>query len=360
MQIPELTGDAQDLLRQLSEEDAEMFTVTGGLTVEAADKMRENVIGVIKVPLGLVEGLVVNGKSFVVPVATEERSVITQASLGASLASRGGGFHASSTGDIMIGQIQVVDVPDVEQAIKRVNEERGVLLVDANTVSRTRKAVDISVRPLDSAVGEMLVVEVYVDVRDSMGANLVDTICELLAPTVERLTGGRVNMRILSNLATERMIRVHAAVPRKVIGAEHVDRIVEAHAFAEADPYRAATQNKGVMNGVIGVLLATSNDTRAVEAGAHAYAALTGSYKPLSRWWRNVDGDLEGSLEMPLSVGTVGGAVQAHRLAGVVLRLLGVKKASELAVVAGSVGLACNLGALYTLVSGGIMSLQDQ
>ena len=169
-----------------------------------------------------------------------------------------------------------------------------------------------------------------------------------------------VNMRILSNLATERMIRVHAAVPRKVIGAEHVDRIVEAHAFAEADPYRAATQNKGVMNGVIGVLLATSNDTRAVEAGAHAYAALTGSYKPLSRWWRNVDGDLEGSLEMPLSVGTVGGAVQAHRLAGVVLRLLGVKKASELAVVAGSVGLACNLGALYTLVSGGIMSLQDQ
>lgn len=343
--------------KELSETEIELFTVTGGLTVDAADKMCENVIGVIKVPIGVAEGVVINDKEYVVPIATEEPGVISQVVLGASLAARGGGFQASTTGDVMIGQIQVLDVPDMKEAERRIYHGREALLADANTVSRTRKAVDLRSRCLDTETGEMLIVEVLVDVKDSMGANLVDTICELLAPAVETLTGGRVNMSILSNLATERMVRVHAVVPREVIGDEAVDRIVEAYAFAAVDPYRAATHNKGVMNGVIGVLLATSNDTRAAEAGAHSYAALTGAYRPLTRWWKTTRGDLEGMLEMPLSVGTVGGTVQAHRLSSLVLNILGVEKSSELAMVAGSVGLACNLGALHTLVSEGIMSI---
>ncbi len=348
------------VLRELSESELELFTLTGGLTVDAADKMCENVIGVIKIPIGVAEGVIVNNKEHIVPIATEEPGVISQIVLGASLAARGGGFQASTTGDIMIGQIQVLDVPDIGEAERRIAYGREALLADANTVSRIRKAIKLRSRRLCTETGETLIVEVFVDVKDSMGANLVDTMCELLAPSVEKLTGGRVNMSVISNLATERMVRVQAVVPQGALEDEAVDKIVEASAFAAADPYRAATHNKGVMNGVIGVLLATSNDTRAVEAGAHSYAALTGVYKPLTRWWKTPRGDLEGVLEMPLPVGTVGGTVQAHKISRLVLKILGVEKASELAKVAGSVGLACNLGALYTLISKGIMSIQKR
>ena len=352
------TGDARRRLAEaLSGEELELFTSSGGLTLEAADQMRENVIGVLRIPVGLVEGLVVNGRSLDVPLATEEQGVVAQASTGAGFAALGGGFTAVSTGNVMRGQIQVLGVPDPEAAAARLLAERDSLLLEANTASTTRKAVDLTVRTLPSAVGPMMVVELFVDVRDSMGANLVDSMCELVAPSVERLTGGRVNMRILSNLATERMVRVKTTIPVSRLGEGVAGRIAEACSFAEADPYRAVTHNKGVMNGVVGVLLATGNDTRAVEAGAHAYAALSGRYRPLSSW--SVEGGkLVGSLEMPLSVGTVGGVVQAHRLARLVLRLIGAETASELAMVAGSAGLACNLGALYTLVTGGIRSIQ--
>jgi hydroxymethylglutaryl-CoA reductase len=248
----------------------------------------------------------------------------------------------------------------LEEAERRIAHGREALLADANTVSRIRKAIKLRSRRLCTETGETLIVEVFVDVKDSMGANLVDTICELLAPSVENLTGGRVNMSVISNLATERMVRVQAIVPQEALEDKAVDKIVEASAFAAADHYRAATHNKGVMNGVIGVLLATSNDTRAVEAGAHSYAALTGVYKPFTRWWKTHRGDLEGVLEMPLPVGTVGGTVEAHKISRLVLKILGVEKASELAKIAGSVGLACNLGALYTLISEGIMSIQKR
>jgi hydroxymethylglutaryl-CoA reductase len=341
----------------LSGEDLEIFTSTGGLTLEAADQMRENVIGVIRIPVGLVEGLIVNGRCLDVPIATEEQSVVAQASAGARFAALGGGFTAEYTGNIMRGQVQVLDVPDIKAAASRVQAEKETLLLDANTVSTTRKAVGLDVRTLQSAVGPMMVVELFVDVRDSMGANLVDSMCELIAPTVEKLTGGRVNMRILSNLATERMVKVKSTIPASELGEGVAMRVTEACSFAEADPYRAVTHNKGIMNGVVGVLLATGNDTRAVEAGAHAYAALSGRYGPLSTW-RVKDDLLVGSLEMPLSVGTVGGVVQAHRLARLVLRLLGVETASELAMIAGAVGLACNLGALHALVTGGIRGIQ--
>ncbi len=345
----------REFLEQLSEVEQEVLTVSGGLDIETADKMRENVIGITRIPIGLAEDFVVNGRRVLVPIATEERSVITQASTGARLA---GGFTAETTGNIMIGQIQALEVPDMEKAIHAVLAERDALLMDANTMSQTRKATDLRVKQLESAIGPMLIVEIYVDVRDSMGANLVDSMCELIAPTVELITGGRVNMRILSNLATERMVRVSATVSKELVGVDVVDKIIEADAFAWADPYRASTSNKGVMNGIIGLLLATCNDTRAVEAGAHSYAAITGTYRPLTRWVKTDSGDLLGTLEMPMSVGTVGGVVRSHALARIVLKLLEVETASELAMIAGSVGLACNLGALYIMVTEGIKSIQ--
>ena len=344
-----------EFLDQLSETEHDILTSTGGLDIETADQMRENVIGITRIPIGLAENFVINGKPTLVPIATEERSVITQASTGARLA---GNFTATTTGNIMMGQIQVLDVPDMVAAKKAVLDEKDALLVDANTLSRTRKAVDLSVKELESAIGPMLIVQIYADVRDSMGANLVDSMCELLAPTIAKLTGGRVNLRILSNLATERMVRVSATIDKSVIGEDMIDQILEADAFAWADPYRASTSNKGVMNGIIGLLLATSNDIRAVEAGAHSYAAITGAYKPLTKWAKTENGDLYGTLEMPMSVGTVGGVVRTHKLARIVLKLLDVESAAELAMIAGSVGLACNLGALYFMVTEGIKSIQ--
>jgi len=345
----------REFLERLTEVEHDVLTSTGGLDIETADTMRENVIGITRIPIGLAENFVINGRQVLVPIATEERSVITQASVGARLVKN---FEASTTGNIMIGQIQVLEVPDMASAKGAVLAEKEALLVDANTISKSRKAIDIRVKELDSAVGSMLIVEVYADVRDSMGANLIDSMCELLAPTVARLTGGRVNMRILSNLATERMVRVSATVDKELIGEDVIDQIIEADAFAWADPYRASTSNKGLMNGIIGLLLATCNDIRAVEAGAHSYAAITGEYKPLTKWMRTETGDLYGRLEMPMSVGTVGGVVRSHKLSRIVLKLLGVETASELAMIAGSVGLASNLGALYIMVTEGIKSIQ--
>lgn len=342
-------------LEHLSELDQEILTLTGGLDLEMADQMRENVIGITKIPLGLAENFIVNNKPVLVPIATEERSVVTQASTGAGLVNN---FTATATGNIMIGQIQVLDVLDMEKAKQAVLAEKASLLVDANTLSRSRKAVDIRVRKLESIVGSMLIVQIYVDVRDSMGANLIDSMCELLAPTIAKITGGQVNMRILSNLATERLVRVSTTVPKERLDAAVVDNIIEADAFAWADPYRASTSNKGIMNGIIGLLLATCNDIRAVEAGAHSYAAITGTYRPLTKWSKNEDGDLYGVLEMPMSVGTVGGVVRSHKLSRIVLRLLEVETASELSMIAGSVGLASNLGALYIMVTEGIKSIQ--
>ncbi len=230
--------------------------------------------------------------------------------------------------------------------------------MDRYARARARKAVDLQVKRLDTAVGKMLIVEIFADVRDSMGANLIDSMCELLAPTIARITGGRTLLRILSNLATRRTVTVTAHVPVETIGAGVVDDIIAADAFAWADPYRASTSNKGVMNGIIGVLLATSNDTRAVEAGAHSFASITGTYRPLTKWRKDENGDLVGTLEIPMGIGTVGGVIQSHNLAKVVLRLMNVETASDLAMIAGSVGLASNLGAIYIMVTEGIKSIQ--
>ncbi len=349
-----MSQEREELLKLLSDEELDLFILTGGIDI--ADQMRENVIGITKIPIGVAENFVINGKSAIIPIATEEKSVIMQASIGAGLVPEG--FKAATSGNTMIGQIQVLDVPDLDAAEDAILAEKEALLVDANTISRTRKAVDLQVKRLDTAVGKMLIVEIFADVRDSMGANLIDSMCELLAPTIARITGGRTLLRILSNLATRRTVNVTARVPVNSIGERVVDNIIAADAFAWADPYRASTSNKGVMNGVIGVLLATSNDTRAVEAGAHSYASISGSYRPLTKWIKDENGDLVGTLEMPMGIGTVGGVIQSHELANVVLRLMNVETASDLAMIVGSVGLASNLGALYIMVTEGIKSIQ--
>ena len=351
-----MSQEREELLKLLSDEELDLFILTGGIDMDIADQMRENVIGITKIPIGVAENFVINGKSAIIPIATEEKSVIMQASIGAGLVPEG--FKASTSGNIMIGQIQVLEVSDLDAAEAAILAKKEALLVDANTISRTRKAVDLQVKRLDTAVGKMLIVEIFADVRDSMGANLIDSMCELLAPTIARITGGRTLLRILSNLATRRTVTVTARVPVDSIGERVVDNIIAADAFAWADPYRASTSNKGVMNGVIGVLLATSNDTRAVEAGAHSYASISGSYRPLTKWIKDENGDLVGTLEMPMGIGTVGGVIQSHKLANVVLRLMNVETASDLAMIVGSVGLASNLGALYIMVTEGIKSIQ--
>lgn len=344
----------RELSGVLSVDELELLS-SGGLEVESADRMRENVIGVLQVPLGIAPGFKVNGRDYLVPLATEERNVVSMAVKGAELTSPTGGFHATSTEPIMIGQIQLLDVPDIDQAIGEIQAHKQEILEVANTQSRTRRAVDVEARALESSFGRMLVVELLVDVRDSMGSNVVDSMCEAVSSLVAELADGYVNMRVVSNLASRRLVAVEARVSREDLGGEAVvDGIVEAYSLALVDPYRAATHNKGIMNGVSSLLLATSNDTRAVEAGAHAYAALGRQYGPLSAWRKDQNRDLVGSLKMPLPVGIIGGAISTHPMARLVLKILGVKTANELAEVAASVGLACNLAALQALVTTGI------
>jgi hydroxymethylglutaryl-CoA reductase len=336
-------------LANLTEQETRIIQ-TGKIELEQVDRMIENVIGTMPIPIGMATNFVINGKKFLIPMATEQKSIISAASKAAEWTLPAGGFKTRNTGSIMIGQIQVLRIENNAQAKRRIYANKQKILFLANTQSPTRKAVDLRVRELKSP--PMFLVELLVDVKDSMGANIVDSMCEAVAPLIESLTLGKVNLRIVSNLATERLVRVETTIKKDVIGEKDIfSRIASACAFAEKDPFRAATHNKGILNGVSAVLLATGNDTRAVEAGAHAFAALSGRYRPLSSWTKNSKGDLEGSLEIPMAVGIVGGAISSHPTASVCLKILGVRKATELGEVAASVGLACNLFALYSLVS---------
>ena len=331
-----------------------------------ADQMIENVVGVHALPLGVAVNFVVNGRDVVVPMAVEEPSVVAGASFAAKLVRTGGGFRATTTAPEMIGQIQVLDVVDLVSACSDLLRAREELLALANAtdpiiVGLGGGARDLEVRILDeTAVGPMLVVHLIFDCLDAMGANAVNTACEALSPRVEEITGGRVLLRILSNLADRRLAQARCTVPVGALafgdfsGEQVAQSIVEAWAFAVADPYRAATHNKGIMNGVDAVVVATGNDWRAIEAGAHAYAARSGRYTALSSWSRGADGNLVGTLEMPLALGTVGGATRVHLGAQVALRILGVKTARELAEVVISVGLAQNLAAIRALATEGI------
>ncbi len=337
-----------------------------GLTPELADRMIENAVGVFGLPLGIAANFVVNGREVLVPMAIEEPSVVAGASFMARLARRGGGFRAQADEPHMIGQIQLLDLQDLEDAQRRLLANKTALLAEANLADPvlTRLgggARDLEVRLFpDTPSGPMLVLHLIYDTRDAMGANAVNTAVERLAPQVEALTGGRVHLRILSNLADRRLARARCRIPVEALAFEGYsgkrvrDGVVEAWSLAAVDPHRAATHNKGILNGVDAVVIATGNDWRAVEAGAHAYAARSGHYTSLSRWSVGTDGALEGFLEMPLAVGTVGGATRVHPVAKACLTLLGVENARALAEIIVSVGLAQNLAALRALATEGI------
>jgi len=350
----------------LSEKEMAALGGQGGLGVEQADHMVENVVGVYALPLGVAQNFVVNGREVLVPMVIEEPSVVAGASFMARLARPGGGFTAQASAPEMIGQMQILDVPDLEQARQALLNQKESLLAEAGEIDPVLKRLGggprgIEVRRIDnSPLGPFLVLHLIYDVRDAMGANAVNTAVERLSRHVETITGGRVHLRILSNLADHRLARASCTILKQELAfgdftAEKVrDGIIEAWAFAAADPYRAATHNKGIMNGVDAVVIATANDWRAVEAGAHAYAARSGRYTSLSTWGKDADGNLVGSLEMPLAVGTVGGATRVHPTAQACLKLMGVTGAGQLAEIIASVGLAQNLAALRALATEGI------
>jgi hydroxymethylglutaryl-CoA reductase len=335
--------------------------------------MIENAVGTFGLPLGIGLNFVVNGREVLVPMAIEEPSVVAGASFMAKLARAGGGFTTLTTAPEMIGQMQVLDVKDLMAASLKLHEHKAELLAEADAVDPVLKkfgggARDLEVRIIEeSPIGAFLVVHLIYDVRDAMGANAVNTACEKLAPRVEEITGGRVHLKILSNLADRRLAKATCKIPLKELafssggdephpytGEQVRDGIIAAWAFAEADPYRAATHNKGIMNGVDAVVIATGNDWRAIEAGAHAYAARDGRYTSLSTWGKDADGNLTGELEMPMAVGIVGGATKVHPAAKAALKLMGVQTAAELAGIIVSVGLAQNLAALRALATEGI------
>lgn len=344
----------------LTEEEATMLQNTGSLPLDVADRMIENVIGAFPIPLGIGVNFLINGRDYLIPMAIEEPSVVAAASHAAKMVRDGGGFHTSSTPPIMIGQIQAVGIKDPYAARMKVIHAKEEILKKANDqdpvlVNAGGGARDLNVKVIHTTQGTMLITELHVDCRDAMGANAVNTMAEAVAPLIERMTGGRVYLRIISNLAVKRLVRVSCLVPKEAVGGEEVvDGIVNAYAFAAADPYRAATHNKGIMNGIIAVVIATGNDHRAIEAGGHAYAAITDHYTSLSTWEKNHNGDLVGSMELPMAVGLIGGAVKTHPIAKIAVKILGVKSANEFGEVLAAVGLAQNLGALRALANEGI------
>ncbi len=344
----------------LTDEEVETLLSTGALKLELANRMIENVVGAFPIPLGIAVNFLINERSYLIPMAIDEPSVVAAASYAAKMTRAKGGFHTSSTEPVMIGQIQAVNIDDPYGAKMAVLAAKEKILQKANEqdpmlVSVGGGAKDLDVRVIQTNSGPMVITELHVDCRDAMGANAVNTMAEAVAPLIERITHGRVYLRIISNLATKRLARAWTVVTKEELGGEKiVDGIIEAYNFAAADPYRAATHNKGILNGIIGVVIATCNDHRAVEAGAHAYAARSGQYSPLTVWEKNKDGDLVGSIELPMAVGTVGGATRVHPVAKIALKILGVKTANELAEVLAAVGLAQNLGALRALAHEGI------
>ncbi|OLE59004.1 MAG: hydroxymethylglutaryl-CoA reductase, degradative [Crenarchaeota archaeon 13_1_20CM_2_53_14] len=343
----------------LSDEEIELVK-NGKLSLSTAQRMIENVVGVLPIPLGIAVNFLINGRDYLIPMAIEEPSVVAAASHAAKLARPSGGFQASSTDPIMIGQIQLVKSRSPRDAEKQILASKKEILNIANQqdpmlISKGGGAKDLRVRILPSLTGTMVIAELIVDCRDAMGANVVNTMAESVAPLLEKLSEGRANLRIISNLADRRVARASVGISKEALGGQAVvDGIVDAYAFAAADPYRCATHNKGVMNGVTAVCLATGNDTRAIEAGAHAYASRTGHYSPLTRWSKNENGDLEGFIEIPAAVGIIGGITAVHPTAKICLKILGVKSAKELGEVIASVGLAQNLAALRALAAEGI------
>lgn len=339
-----------------------------GMTASLADNMVENVIGVYGLPLGVATNFRINQQDYLIPMVIEEPSVVAACSFAAKLVRDGGGFTTSSTEALMIGQIQVLDIDNAEIAAQKILAAKDELLKQVNDPDLTivklgGGARDIEVRVFhETAIGEMVVVHLIYDTQDAMGANVINTACETLAPTIENLTNGRVNLRILSNLSDRRLATAECLIPANSLATEDYDgslvvqNIVEAAVFAEVDPYRATTHNKGIMNGIDAVLIATGNDWRAIEAGSHAYAAKNGQYTSMTKWWADDNGDLRGKLTLPMAIGIVGGATKVHPTAKIALQILGVESARKLSEVVVAVGLAQNLAAIRALATEGIQS----
>ena len=342
----------------LSDEESALFA--SPLDLPTADRMIENVIGTFELPLGLAVNFRINTKDYLIPMATEESSVVAAASNGAKMARVRGGFSTSSTPPLMIGQIQLLYLRDAAGAAQEIISRKQDVLRLANEQDKILTdlgggAKDLEVRILDSPLGTMLVVHLLVDVRDAMGANAVNTMCEAVAPVLAELAEGKARLRILTNLADRRIVTATATFDAKTIGGDSVvDAFLESYLLAAVDPYRAATHNKGIMNGIDAVIIATGNDFRAIEAGAHAYAARTGCYTSLTSYEQDEEGNLAGTIELPMAVGIVGGAANMHPKARLCRRILGVSSAAELGAVAGSVGLAQNFAAVIALSTVGI------
>lgn len=343
---------------RLTVDDTQMFTTP--LDLVTADRMIENVLGTFELPLGVAVNFFINGKDYLLPMATEESSVVAAASNAAKIARIKGGFSATCSAPLMIGQLQLLHVGDVVTAAEEILNHKSQLLTLANAqdkilVDLGGGARDVEVRILDSPLGKMIVTHLIVDVRDAMGANAVNTMCEALAPMLEEISGGKVRLKILSNLADRRLVKATAVFDKEKMGGNQVvDAFLEAYTLASVDPYRAATHNKGIMNGIDALIIATGNDSRAIEAGAHAYAARNGHYTSLTSYHKDAEGNLIGKIELPMAVGVVGGAANIHPKARLCRKILGITTAKELAEVVASLGLAQNFAALFALSTVGI------
>ncbi|MCH8324217.1 MAG: hydroxymethylglutaryl-CoA reductase, degradative [Thaumarchaeota archaeon] len=342
----------------LSQEELEILENSGGITFENADKMIENAIGTFSLPLGIATNFKINDKDYLVPMVIEEPSVIAAASKAAKIARIKGGFKVDADESYSIGQIQVLNADST--AISKIEESSKEILeianLQSNTLSKIGKgAKEVSCREIQTDSGKMLIVELLIDVGDAMGANVTNSMCEAVAPLIEKLSGGKTLLRILSNYSTRRMVKATAVFDKEGVGGEEiVDNIILAFQFAANDVYRAVTHNKGVMNGIISVANATGQDSRAIEAAANAYAARSGKYSSLTEWSKDAEGNLVGKLELPLSVGIVGGIIKVHPIAKICTKILGVTSAKELACVITATGLAQNFSALRALATEGI------
>lgn len=344
----------------LTEDEQKTLSMADSLDMDKADHMIENVIGKYALPIGVALNFVINGKDVIIPMVCEEASVVAACSNAAKMARPAGGFTASTSGNIMIAQIQAVNVKTPFAAKNKILEKKAEIIKICNEkdpvlVKFGGGAKDIEVRVIDTLAGPMVITHLLVDTLDAMGANAVNTMAEAVAPFIEEITEGTVELRILSNLADRRLVRARAIWKKEEIGGQEVvDKMLKAYAFAEADPYRAATHNKGIMNGIIPVITATGNDTRAIEAGAHSYASRNGRYTSLTTWEKDENGDLVGTIEMPMAVGLVGGTTKIHPAAKANVKLLGVETAAELAQIIACAGLANNMAAMKALATEGI------
>ncbi len=349
---------------KLEDKEIALFNNTTILGFDEVNKMIENAIGIFQIPLGIADNFVINDKEYLIPMATEEPSVIAAASNAAKIVKETGGFKAKADKSIMIGQIQLVsfndnDIANTDKVIKTITKNKIELIKIANTKSKFARCMDIQIKQIDDEsinhLGQMIIIELLIDTKDAMGANVVNTMCESIAPKIESLTEGQVILKILSNYATNRLVICKGVFPKALIGGDKVlRRILFAYAFAYSDIYRAVTHNKGIMNGIDSVAIATGQDFRAIESGCHAYACKDGQYRSLTKWYENSNGDLVGEMEIPLAVGVIGGITNIHPLVKACLKILGIASSQELAMIIAAVGLAQNFSAIRALSDEGI------